>query len=441
MKNKIESNHKISRITLFLIMVIMIIVSSNLNWGSKVWTNIIESDAKGYYAYLPATFIYHDLNFGFFDEMEGKKYYIEGLYFDYRNQSNSQVINKYYCGTAIAISPFFLMAHLFSYVFNFDMDGYSILYPIFVNLASVFYLMVGLLFLNRILRNLDISDAKRAFTLFTIVFGTHLFYYTVGEPGMSHIYSFAFMSIFIYSAQQYFKTAANKYLFVLGLVLGMIVLIRPINGIVVFSLPFLAGNFETLTEGFTNFFRNKLYTLLSFLLFLSVVFIQLLIYKISTGSYLVYSYAEEGFNFFDPHIMDMLFSYRKGLFLYTPVLFVSLAGGYFIWKKSRFQLIALALFFLGQTYLFSCWWQWYYGGSFSSRVYIEYIPFFAIPLGFLLKGIKSKIQLRVLVSILLLLIAVCQFQTFQYRHLDIHWSEMNKEKYWDVFLKASKYIK
>ena len=30
----------------------------------------MESDAKGYYAYLPAVFVYEDLHFGFFDEIE-----------------------------------------------------------------------------------------------------------------------------------------------------------------------------------------------------------------------------------------------------------------------------------------------------------------------------------------------------------------------------------
>ena len=44
----------------------------------KVWNNdtsrkiLIASDGKGYYAYLPAIFIYHDLGFNFIDEYEEK---------------------------------------------------------------------------------------------------------------------------------------------------------------------------------------------------------------------------------------------------------------------------------------------------------------------------------------------------------------------------------
>jgi hypothetical protein len=37
-----------------------------------------------------------------------------------------------------------------------------------------------------------------------------------------------------------------------------------------------------------------------------------------------------------------------------------------------------------------------------------------------------------------LLVIVCQIQTYQYRYNQIHWSEMNKEKYWEVFLRIDK---
>ena len=56
----------ISKATVLIIMLIMVLVSSNLNWRKDNWKSIIEVDGKGYYAYLPAIFIYNDLNFGFF---------------------------------------------------------------------------------------------------------------------------------------------------------------------------------------------------------------------------------------------------------------------------------------------------------------------------------------------------------------------------------------
>jgi hypothetical protein len=93
---------RIPHIAIAFIMLIMIAVSSNLNWGKDFWKDIIEADAKGNYAYLPAVFIYHDLNFGFFDKIEKEKYYNKNLLYDYRAWGNGKTIDKYFCGTALA---------------------------------------------------------------------------------------------------------------------------------------------------------------------------------------------------------------------------------------------------------------------------------------------------------------------------------------------------
>ena len=76
---------------LFIIGFIMIYVSSNISWGNDRWTGILESDARAYYAYLPAIFIYDDLNFSFFDSIEGEKYYNPNFYYDYRAGYNGKV--------------------------------------------------------------------------------------------------------------------------------------------------------------------------------------------------------------------------------------------------------------------------------------------------------------------------------------------------------------
>ena len=422
-------------------MLIMTIVSSNLNWGKDYSRGIIAADGKGYYAYLPAIFIYNDMNFGFFDKIEGEKYYNKNLYYDYRAGSNGKVINKYYCGTALAELPFFLIAHLSSYLLNYEMDGYSKLYPILISIAALFYLLAGLLYLNSSLKAYNLDEWQRSLTLFAAVFGTHLFYYTVGEPGMSHIYSFAFISMFFYYSHQYFFSFQKKHILILAMILGIITLIRPINGMIVFILPFAAGNFNSLKKGLTTLLRYKLYLVYGFCAFLAIVSIQLTIYKISTGSFFVYSYGEEGFNFLSPHIIDILFSYKKGLFLYTPLLLFSLTGGCFLWKSSPYEFYSWFGFFIIITYVFSSWWMWYYGGSFSSRVYVEYISLFMVLLVISLKGIKLKLFNHLYILMIASLIIVCQIQTYQYRYYQIHWSDMTKEKYWEVFMRIDKLIK
>lgn len=425
-------------VSLLVIVVTLIIVSSNVNWGGNHWRNIIEADGRGYYAYLPAIFIYHDLNFGFFDHIEKEKYYSKNLYYDYRSGANGKIINKYYAGTAVAELPFFLIAHWISPVFGYDADGYSKLYNVFINLAGIFYLLVGLFFAGKLLRYYGISPLNRSMTFFAAVFGTNLFYYAVSEPGMSHIYSFAFVSMFLFFAKKYFVDPKNKYLLLTGAVLGLIVLIRPVNGLIILALPFIAGNFKQLTTGIGEMFKNYITLIVSLFLFLAFISVQLIIYKISTGDFFVYSYGGETFNWSDPHMIDILFSYRKGLFLYTPVYLVSLTGLFFLWKPNRYEFFTWVGFFLIITYVLSSWWMWFYGGSFSGRVYVEYLPMFMILLAIAFCRIRKKFWKKAFVTLVILLVVLCQIQTYQYRYNQIHWSEMNKAKYWDVFLRIDR---
>lgn len=427
-----------SKISIVIILLIMTVVSSNLNWGRNNWVGIVEADAKGYYAYLPAIFIYNDLNFGFFDEIEKNKYYSENLYYDYRSGGNGKVINKYYCGTALAELPFFLFAHISAKIMNLDADGYSKIYQVMVSISALFYLAIGLIYLTSILKYYNIKEWVKSLILFAAVFGTNLFYYTVGEPGMSHIFSFAFISMFFYYSKRYFNYFRKNDIIILLLILGVIVLIRPINILIVIVLPFASGSLSSFKKGVATAFNNYMWLITGSFVFLGIVAIQFIIYKISTGNFFIDSYGEEGFNFLSPHFFDILFSYKKGLFLYTPLFLLSLTGGYFIWKKSRFEFYSIFGFFLLITYVFSSWWMWYYGGSFSSRVYVEFIPLFMILLAISLNSVKTRLLKRFYVSLVVLLMIICQIQTFQYRYYQIHWSEMNKEKYWEVFMRIDK---
>lgn len=413
----------------------MFIITSNLNWGKDHWKTIIKSDGKGYYAYLPAVFIYHDLNFAFFDKIEKEKYFNPNLYYDYRSGHEGKTINKYYCGTALTQMPFFMIAHGLSVITEKERDGYSAPYAISISLAALFYLILGLIYLNKLLELYDINQINRLLTLVASVFGTHLFYYTVGEPGMSHVYSFGFVCMFMYYSKKYFNTLHTNYLFSIAATLGIIILIRPVNALVIFTLPFLAENQEVLKKALMKSFSEPFKLIGSSLLCLSFLFIQILIYKISTGDYWVYSYLDEGFNFLKPNMLNILFSFRKGLFLYTPMLMLSFGWIFFAGKQSRTAIFFWLAFFLLITYVFSSWWMWYYGGSFSSRVYVEYIGVFMIPLALMFHQIKNKLLYSILVCSVVTLIFLCQLQTYQYRYYLIHWSDMNKEKYWDAFLR------
>ncbi|MDD5506749.1 MAG: hypothetical protein PHD25_00290 [Bacteroidales bacterium] len=432
---KITPGYLLNSYSILIISAILVIVSLNINGGKDYRSGMIMSDGKGYYAYLPAIFIYHDLHFGFFDEIEKVTYYNENHYYDYRYTLEGKVINKYYAGTALAMLPFFGIGHLLSAISGQLMDGYSSWYTTCINLAAIVYLAIGLVFLKRLLKSFVVRSSFITLILVAVVFGTNVFYYTVVEFAMSHIYSFAFVTMFLFYARKYLLETKASHLIIAGLLLGMITLIRPVNMLIILAVPFLAGSRRELVVALRSLLINRKGCITAVVGFLAVFSVQMIIYTIQTGHFWVYSYGEEGFSFLHPHMLAILFSYKKGLFLYTPLLFISLSGFYFLWKKDHFSAWWLTGFLLLLTYVLSSWWMWYYGGSFSSRVYIEYFSIFAILLGLTLEGLPGLIPKRIYISLIIVLILVCQVQTYQYRYYFIHWSEMNKEKYWEVFMR------
>ena len=413
-------------------------VSSNLHWSEKYYASAIQTnDATGYYAYLPAVFIYHDLNFAYHDSVI-QKYYNPEKYADYRVTYNGKTIDKYYAGTAFTLIPFFLAGHLYAKLFNYPADGYSLPYFIAINIASIVFLLMGLIYILKFLKSYGATEKASSLILIVLVFATNLFHYASSEPCLSHIYSFAFISAFVYHSKKFFSGLAIKDFLFCSLCLGFIIFIRPVNIIVIFSLPFLAGDFNKLKTAFNKLINDKSALIFSALITLSIAAIQPVIYQIQCGSFFVYTYFDEGFNWTNPQLINFLFSYRKGFFVYTPVALLSLPGFVFLWRKNKFQFYSLLFFLSLLIYILSSWWNWWYGGSFSTRVLLDYYVFLALLFMFAYQLVESKLIKNILIPVCFSLIVLCQIQAYQYRYYVINNEGMTKEEYWDVFLKLKK---
>lgn len=426
----------IASISLVVILIISTFTASNLRWGKNRWKAIFGVDAKGYYSYLPAIFIYHDLNFNFYDSIENKHFKADGIY-DYREQIGSKWIDKYYCGTAICELPFFLTVYFAGNFSGNIYDGYEKPFAIAISIAALFFLFLGLLYLRKFIKLYGVDKWNSALVLFASVFGTNMLYYVAIAPGFSHVYSFAMVSVFLFSVKKYFLSLEKRHLIKVALSLGIIVLIRPVNIMIVLSIPFLAASFNNLKVGIVKMLNKKMFLLLSLGVFIVTVSIQLIIYKIATGEFFVYSYTTESFKFSDFNLFRFLFSYRKGLFLYSPVLFAALVSGlFYMWKKSRYEVIMYLYFFIITSYVLSSWWMWWYGGSFGCRVFIEFIPLLTLLLGIALINMRPILLKNLFVSLIIALMLFTQLQLYQYRIGYIHWDSMDYERYWDVFLKV-----
>ncbi|HRH67459.1 MAG TPA: hypothetical protein PLU53_14240 [Bacteroidia bacterium] len=347
----------------------------------------------------------------------------------------SQTINKYFAGTAFAELPFFAAAHACALIFDLPADGFSFPYQVAINLAAIVFAVCGFYFLKKWLLRHGLNPLHISIVLFGLAFGTHLFYYTVDDASLSHAYSFGIASLFIYHAHSFFrKNHAGRFMASILLAAWMI-LIRPVNGMILFALPFLAGSHETFVTGMKFVFKNKLTVVVSGLLLICIPAIQLLVYHWQTGHYFAYTYGEEHLSILQPHLSDFLFSYKKGLFVYTPLLLFGVAGFSYLYGKSKWEFFTLSTFLMLVIYVLSCWSVWWYGGSFSQRPMVEFLPFFCFPFTLLIGQLESSLKKLSFFLIFIFCIFLNQVQVYQYRYNFIHWENMDKEHYWRVFLR------
>lgn len=231
----------------------------------------------------------------------------------------------------------------------------------------------------------------------------------------------------------------NFYIF--SLIAGFICLIRPSEFIVLF-FPLFIGvtSAVTLKEKLKQLASLKLHLIIGLILFLMPILPQLILWKIQSGQWFFFSYGTgEGFFWKDPQIANVLFSYRKGFFTYTPIMMLSIVGIGILYKKNKNLFLPILLYLLVNLYLISSWWDWAYGASFGMRALVHTYVFMVIPLAYFVDWILIKSKIKVLqIAFYLVILFSCVLNVFQsnlYKHGIIDFDGMTKEAYWFTFFK------
>lgn len=427
--NAIFETGKASKYLVY-ILVIALLTHGIIRHKYRSATGYIDWDAISYYAYLPAVCIYKDLSLKFVDDLpEDTEVTIWPI-----PTTNGGYTLKYPIGTAIMLMPFFFIAHIFSSLAGIATSGYSWPYHFFILIAALFYLLAGLLYLRRILLRY-FSELTVMICMVILAAGTNIFYYATEEPGMSHIYSFFLFSAFLFHYTRFYQGDRWMDTLLVGLISGLIVVVRPSNSVLLLCFLLYRGTLS-LKDWTTFLWRKRFRFLVMFTIGMAIVFLQLSYWKFSTGHWLHYSYGEERFYFFKPHIIEGLFSYRKGWLLYTPLMALAIFGFLFLKKKVHELFYPILVFTVLNIYIVFSWWCWWYGGSFSARALIESYALLSVPMAAAVERLWNSGKLARVVSsvIIIFLIYVNMFQSRQYRISLLHFESTSKELYWSVFL-------
>lgn len=429
------NNERVQSKFLTLLFAGLLVLAIVFRWINHGWEHIVDSDGRGYFAYLPSIFTYFDLDFRYF--FSGKLNVPADYTYNFLFIIDGHYVIKYPPGVALLLSPFYLVATILSFVLGFETTGYSFFYQIFVSLAAISYCVFGVRNIHEIFRRYNVGSNISLWIILSLVFGTNLLVYVIHEPSMSHVYSFAAVSAFILYLKRWVDGEPAKNLLISALFLGVTILIRPVNGIVVFAVLLLFNNSDEF-NGFIRKLIGNIPLLLKCALISSlIIFIQPLLWYLENGHWYVWTYLGESFKWDHPEIEKVLFSFRKGWLLYTPLMLLLIPSLIaMIVRKEIVKLVGFIVFWTFAIFMISSWWCWYYGGSFGQRAFIEFYPIAAlsfIPLLLLIKEKTVLLKIFILVCVLVNII-----QSYQYRNNILHYDSMDKKKYFDVFLRTGK---
>lgn len=342
--------------------------------------SIIYMDSQGYYMYLPSVFIYNN-----FQDFPHRAADGSLVYFD------ETIKNKYTYPVALLQMPFFLVADLVAASDNSTpRDGRSWPYVLSILVAGAFYLGLGIFILSRLLSKW-FRFSVVLITLLCIFLGTNLFYYSSFEPGVSHVYSFFLFALFWLSLDKFINHQRRWDFFMLGLIFGLIVVLRPTNIILaILFFTYRISSWKEMGQRVVLFFSNA-YALPLFVIGIAIVsFPQMLYWNHAFGSWIVYSYGEEGFIYWNrPKIWQVLVDVQNGWLLYSPILVIALLGIGRLLKTQRFLGWGMIAILALATYIFASWWAWWFGGAFGHRSYVEYIALLSLPLALSIEKLTS----------------------------------------------------
>jgi len=357
----------------------------------------IHGDGKGYYVYQPALFLDHDPTLVRTAERSfgGNPVNIPGVTWARTSvpvgqPDQYQWLDQYGVGEAVMIAPFFAVGEVVAKVMGQPQDGFSWPYQAAASTAGTLYMLLGLALTAGVLKRW-FSRRTVVLTLIAMTFGAAVFEYGSYETTMSHAYSFCVVALIVWLTLRVWERPRILSAAALGAALGLLALVRATNlMLLVFCL--LVG-----VERRNDLLR-RVRSLLGHLDLVSVgagVFLLVLMpqaaywYRI-TRALLVDPYREQGqyLDLFHPHLEGVLFSVSKGLFFWTPLLILAVAGLPLLLRTARTVFVSAVVYLAVAVWVVASWSIWSYGYSFGMRALIDELPVFALGLAALIETVR-----------------------------------------------------
>ncbi|MDY0078693.1 MAG: hypothetical protein RBR87_15600, partial [Bacteroidales bacterium] len=420
----------------------LIILLGILKFGYQQ-TNLLLYDYFGLYLHLPATFIYQDPAISDLSWLEkiNETYQNTPNFYQLQAEGQHHII-RFFNGIAILLSPFFFLGHGIAGLSTYPADGFSYPYQLAMMVAAWFYVIVGLIFTRKVL--LKFFDNKTtSWTLIALYLGTNLLFWTTYDAGAPHTILFGIYALLLWFTIRWHEQQKTIYAILIGLLLGLIIVSRP-SDIVAVLIPVFwnvydSASFRAKIQLIKTHYKQLL-LLISFTVLAGLP--QMLYFYNYTGQvfYSTYTDPQSRLDFANPRFAWVLFSFRKGWFLYAPLMGFALLGFVPLWKKHKAITLPILLHFLFNLFLIASFTSLV---SYGWRAFIQSYAVLALPLAALIHFLLQKKRIiKVLAGLFLLFfIWLSVIQGWQIINEMIVPSRMTKAYYFRIFGKLNKSFK
>lgn len=302
--------------------------------------------------------------------------------------ADGRLVNKYTFGWALITLPVYGFVHGVQSMTGGDTSGYSAPYDLS---TALWHLLIVLAACSVLLSTATrLTDERSAsIAIVATFFGTNLAYYTCVYPTMAHAASFAMVAIAVSLAVRLAEGRAGLKVWAGAAVfVGLVVLLRPTDGVLM--LVFAPAVWNAVRR------RERRGPVLLALGVVAAVALQLIVWRISYGTWVVNSYGNngEGFHWLSPAIPEILTSTNHGAWYFHPFLFVGFVGLIVaVLSRSsshRAIWVAMLVAYLAHVYVHAAWHDWSFSHSFGHRLFTNSAPLIALGAAMVLHRLPQR---------------------------------------------------
>jgi hypothetical protein len=212
---------------------------------------------------------------------------------------------------------------------------------------------------------------------------------------MSHACDAFACTLIIYFWWRYRNTDSLRAGLFIGLAIGLATWVRTQNAAFMLA-PALSALYTTVRSFMRHevrVARPALQRAIATGVGFSILFLPLMFFwRYEYSAWIVNTYAASvapnAFDWRAPHLLSVLFSSDRGLFVWAPVTFIAIVG---VWKLRQIDgtlTFLLLMMLLAQLYIVSSWVAWDGAAAFGPRFWCNMVAVFALGLGALLAGLR-----------------------------------------------------